>query len=141
MPRRILPLVVLLMVFTLTACGNGSAVAPTAQPRGNAENGKALFNQPTLANGPGCTTCHAIQAGQVIVGPSLAGAVADAEAAIQRPGYKGEATDAAGYLHESIVNPDVYAPEGFSIGVMPKNYADLSAQEVDDLVAYLLTLK
>ena len=141
MPRRILPLVVLLVVFALAACGNGSAVAPTAQPRGNAENGKALFNQPTLANGPGCTTCHAIQAGQVIVGPSLAGAVADAQAAIQRPSYKGEAADVAGYLHESIINPDVYAPEGFSTGVMPKNYGDLSAQEVDDLVAYLLTLK
>jgi nitric oxide reductase subunit C len=133
--------VALLITLTLVACGNDSASPPTSQPRGNAGNGKVLFNQPTLANGPGCTTCHAIEPGQVIVGPSMAGIAGEAALTLQKPGYKGESKDAAAFLHESIVNPDAYATEGFSTGVMPKNYAGLSPQELDDLVAYLLTLK
>ena len=79
--------------------------------------------------------------GQVIVGPSLAGAVADASAAIQRPGYKGEATDVAGYLHESIVNPGCLCAGRILDRRDAEKLRDLSAQEVDDLVAYLLTLK
>lgn len=141
MPRRILPLVVLLITLALAACGNGAASPPTPAPRGNSENGKALFDQPTLANGPGCTTCHSLEPGQGIVGPSMAGIAGRAADTIQKPGYKGSAKNAADYLHEGIANPDAYAAEGFTAGVMPKNYADLSAQELDDLVAYLLTLK
>jgi nitric oxide reductase subunit C len=141
MPKRILPLVVLLITLTLAACGNGAASPPTPEPRGNPENGKALFNQPALANGPGCTTCHGLEPGQVIVGPSMAGVAGTAGNTIQKPGYKGDAANAADYLRESIAEPDIYAAEGFSTGVMPKNYADLSAQELDDLVAYLLTLQ
>jgi len=31
--------------------------------------------------------------------------------------------------------------QGFQPGIMPKTYTKLSAQEVSDLVAYLMTLK
>jgi cytochrome c1 len=82
-----------------------------------------------------------MDAGQVIVGPSMAGIAVKAADAIQRPGYKGTAMNAAEYLHEAIANPDAYVAEGFTAGVMPKNYADLTSQELDDLVAYLLTLE
>jgi nitric oxide reductase subunit C len=141
MPKRILPLVVLLITLALTACGNGGATPPTPEPRGNAENGKALFDQPALANGPGCTTCHSLERGRVIVGPSLADVATMAADTIQKPGYKGSAKNPADFLRESVVNPDAYIAEGFTAGVMPKNYAGLTAQELDDLVAYLLTLK
>ena len=141
MPRRFLLLVVLMFTLILAACGNGGATPPTAAPSGDAEAGKALFNQPTLANGPGCTTCHSLEAGKTIVGPALTRAGAVAAEAIQRPGYKGSAVNASEYLRESIIAPDAYVEGGFSPGVMPQNYKDLSAQELDDLVAYLLTLK
>ena len=141
MPKRILPLVVLLITLALAACGNGGASPPTPAPRGDSENGKALFDQPTLTNGPGCTTCHSLEPGQVIVGPSMAGIAGRAADTIQKPGYKGGAKNTADYLHEAIANPDAYAAEGLTAGVMPQNYAALSAQELDDLVAYLLTLK
>ncbi len=46
------------------------------------------------------------------------------------------------FLRESILNPDAVVTEGFTPGVMYQNYGnDLTEQEIDDLVAFLLTLK
>lgn len=141
MRKRFMPLVVLLILVTLTACDDGVASPPAPAPSGNAANGKVIFNEPVIANGPGCATCHSIEPGKVIVGPALNRIGTLAPEVIQRPGYKGMAENAADYLRESIVNPDAYVEDGFSPGVMPKNYTDMPEQEVDDLVAYLLTLK
>jgi cytochrome c2 len=140
MPRLGLSLVVLFTLLTLVACGDAAGQPAPAQP-GNAENGKALFNQPSLANGPSCATCHALEPNKVVVGPSLAAIGARASEIIQRTGYTGTATNPAEYLRESIASPDLYAEEGFTPGVMPDTDKDLTASELDDLVAYLLTLK
>jgi len=46
------------------------------------------------------------------------------------------------YLKESIITPNAHVTEGFTAGVMYQNYGkDLTEQEINDLVAYLLTLK
>ncbi len=43
------------------------------------------------------------------------------------------------YLHESIVDPSAYVVDGFA-DIMPKSFADqFSDQELNDLVAYILT--
>ena len=115
-------LVLLIGVVLLAACGGGGgAPAPAEAPAGNAENGKTVFN------GAGaCSGCHSVEPGQVLVGPSLAGVGADG----------------AAELHESIVEPDAKITEGFTAGVMPKDYGEkLSDEQLNDLVAYLLTLK
>jgi hypothetical protein len=45
----------------------------------------------------------------------------------------------AQFIHESIVDPDAEIAEGFSGGIMPKNYnTQLSEQQLADLVAFLL---
>ena len=115
-------LVLLIGVVLLTACGGGGGEsAPAEAPAGNAENGKAVFN-----GDGGCSGCHSVQPGQVMVGPSLAGI----------------GTESAEALHESIVEPDAKITEGFTAGVMPKDYGEkLSDEQLNDLVAYLLTLK
>ena len=47
---------------------------------------------------------------------------------------------AADYIHESIVDPSAYVVSGFPDNVMPKNFADkFSAQDISDLIAYILT--
>lgn len=105
--------------------------------------GQALFRQ----SPPGCFACHSTVQGVQLVGPSLAGIAGRAEALIHAAGYHGKATDAAGYIRESILEPDAYVVSGptFSGGgrsFMPPGFAQsLEPAKIDALVAYLLTLK
>jgi cytochrome c551/c552 len=130
----------LLFVVTsllLAACGGGA-------PSGDATQGKALFEQTTLGpnSAPGCVTCHSLEPDVKLVGPSLAHVATEAAEIIKSSNYTGSAKTVEEYLHESIVDPNAYVVEGFPSGVMYQNYGqDLSEQQIDDLVAFLLTLK
>jgi nitric oxide reductase subunit C len=145
----VLFLVVILALCVLAACGGGAAKPaasqsqPAAAAAGNADSGKKLFSEPFLksAGSPGCATCHSLEKGKTLVGPSLAGIASEAAADVQKADYKGSAKSAEEFLKESIVSPDVMVTQGFQAGVMPKTYAKLSAQELNDLAAYLMTLK
>jgi cytochrome c2 len=144
----VLFIMLIVVSIALTACGGGGAAPassgsqPAAAP-GNADNGKKLFNEPVIASAgaPGCATCHSLEKGKTLVGPSLAGIATDAAGAAEEAEYKGTAKNADEWLRESILNPDVDVPDGFKPNVMPKTFNKLSAQELNDLVAYLLTLK
>lgn len=123
--------------LALAACGGGGASGP------DANRGKALYEQSTIgsASAPGCVTCHTLD-GTVLVGPSFKGVATHAESVIKDPAYTGTAKTAEEYLRESIINPNAYLNPGFAAGIMYQNYGtELSEQEVNDLVAYLLTLK
>jgi len=125
-----------LMLF-LAACGGGSDSDAPAQEGSNAARGEKLYKKTVIgaSSAPGCSTCHSLEADVVLAGPSHAGLATRAETAV--PGQSAE-----DYLHESIVNPDVHITDGFQAGVMYQNFGkDLSDQEVDDLVAFLMTLK
>jgi nitric oxide reductase subunit C len=82
-----------------------------------------------------------------IVGPTLAGIPATAATRIAAPDYHGHARDAAGYIRESIVEPNAhvlvgptYAAGGRSL--MPGDYTQtLKPEQIDHIVAYLLTLR
>lgn len=140
--RKVLLIVVLVLALSmvLAACGGGGEEASEAASSGvvgNPDRGKKLYEQTTIgtASAPGCITCHSLEPGVVIVGPSHAGV--GTRAATYVPGMSAE-----DYLHESIVNPDAHIVEGFTPGVMYQNFgAELNEQEIADLVAYLLTLK
>ena len=135
MKRHFLLVVVLLTAAALVAaCGGGGAAAPAAAPGGNADAGKALFAQSTIGSQPGCVTCHSLDAGTTIVGPSMAGIGAAAASKVS-----GESAEQ--WLRNSIVNPNAYLEEGFAEGIMPTYGDALSEQQVNDLVAYLLSLK
>ncbi|MEZ4728061.1 MAG: c-type cytochrome [Caldilineaceae bacterium] len=148
---RILALFLLLCVL-LAGCGAAesptSTPLPTATPPplqpGDAERGVRLFQEPLLGSRPepGCITCHSLQPGVTLVGPSLQGVAARAATVIADPNYQGTAESAAEYLHESINAPDLYVAPGFVPGLMRPTFAEaLTAQEQADLVAYLLTLQ
>lgn len=138
--------VVLISAFLLAACGGGGQQAPS-QPSGGAvtgdpKRGEALFKQTTIGTAPGCITCHSLEPGQTLVGPSLAGIATEAEEIIKSPDYKGKAKTVEEFLRESIVDPNAYVEEGFSPGIMYQNYGkDLTEQQIADLVAFLETLK
>ena len=96
---------------------------------------------------PACTACHSTSPGVNMAGPSLAGVNARTEALLKSGDYKGKATDVAGYLHEAVAEPSahlvpgaMYSADGTSF--MPNTYVkDLSAEQIDQLVAYLSSLK
>ncbi len=105
--------------------------------------GQALFR----ATPPGCFACHSVAPGVNLTGPSLAGVASRAEKVVSSPDYKGSAKDAAGYIRESIVNPNAYLVPGPSFSAngqsfMPMTFGkDLTPQQIDQLVAYLTSLK
>ncbi len=117
--------IVALLALTVAACGgSGDKSASSGDP--DVAAGKALFEKTVLEGNPGCVTCHSIEAGKTIVGPSLAGIAS-----------KGE-----DFIHESIVNPDADVTEGFPAGTMPQDYGQkLSDEQINQLVKYLMTLK
>ncbi len=103
----------------------------------------------TLFNGIGaCASCHAIEPGVMLVGPSLAGVASRAAERIRHPQYTGTAQTASEYLEESILNPSIFiVPDGVyasaqGVSFMPDTLAKtLTSEQVRDLVAYLMTLQ
>jgi mono/diheme cytochrome c family protein len=117
-----------LLALLLVACGTSGGVDPQATPLSAEEaQGKYTFQQH-------CAACHSNIGDVTIVGPSLAGIATRAETRI--PGM-----DARAYIEESILAPDAFINEGFD-DLMPKTFGRiLSGEELDALIAYLLTLK
>ncbi len=122
----IIVLVLALAAFLVSACGGGGGKSSSSGGDADVAAGKALFEKTVLEGNPGCVTCHSVEPGKTIVGPSLAGV-----------GNKGE-----DFIRESILNPDAKVAEGFPAGTMPQDYGQkLSEQQINQLVKYLLTLK
>jgi len=135
--KMLLTVLVLILSLALVACGGDSDSPEAAQQGGDAAKGEELYKGTTIgsASAPGCVTCHSLEEGVTLVGPSHAGIATRAETAV--PGLSAEE-----YLRQSILEPDAHITEGFTAGLMYPNYAtDLPAPVVDDLVAFLLTLK
>jgi nitric oxide reductase subunit C len=117
--------------------------APEAASADPVALGQALFR--TVP--PGCFACHSTAPGVNLVGPSLANIGSMAAQRIKEPGYRGKASDAPGYIRESIVDPNasVMAGPTYSSGgrsLMPTGLdASLTSEQIDHIVAYLMTLK
>ena len=122
---------------------NIGGAEPRAASNEPVEVGRVLFN----ATPPGCAACHSIAPGVNIVGPTLSGIASTAAARVKGADYHGQAKDAAGYIRESIVDPNAHVLVGptFSAGgrsLMPPDFGQtLKPEQVDQIVAYLLSLK
>lgn len=128
----------LTLSLVLVACGGGdSTTDETGGETDLVAMGEELYKGQTIgaASSPGCMTCHSLEPGVTLVGPSHAGV--GGRAADYTEGQTAEE-----YLHESIVNPDAHIVDGFAPGVMYQNYGnELTEEQIDALVAYLLTLQ
>jgi mono/diheme cytochrome c family protein len=125
----------MLVVTTLTAsCGGASGGDPADSIADAAAEvvGEELFYERVIGSNPGCITCHSLEAGVTLVGPSLAGI--SARAATTVPGLS-----AMEYLRLSITDPDSYVVDGFVAGSMPNGWDEaLSDSQIDSLVDFLL---
>jgi mono/diheme cytochrome c family protein len=80
-----------------------------------------------------CASCHVVSGDTRIVGPSLAGIATTAATRV-------DGMDAEAYIRQSILDPGVYVNEGYQ-DIMPAALGQsLSSEQLDSLVAYLLTL-
>ena len=129
-----------IVALLLSACGGGGGGGGGgAAGPGDPARGKALYNKSTLGkkSAEGCVSCHKYDEsqGKAEKAPYTKGTAT--RAATRVPGMS-----AAEYIRESILNPDAYIVEGFNKGDMYQKWKeDLTPQEIEDLVAYLLTEK
>ena len=81
-----------------------------------------------------CSSCHSLHPDEVITGPSLHGIASRAATRI-------EGQDAQTYITTSILNPRAFTTPGYS-QLMPVTFGStISEEDLDLLIAYLLTLK
>lgn len=119
---------ILLATAVLAACGSAAADAPptpTLSPE--AQLGQQVFSRE-------CGSCHSLSPGAIIVGPSMAGIASRADERVPNQ-------DAHTYLLTSVLNPEAYVVDGF-VSQMPANFGkSLTGEELDAVVAFLLTLE
>ena len=118
------------VVLGVVACGRTAAIAlPPVTPTLNAQAsaGKVVFTRE-------CAACHSLLADTIIVGPSMKGIAGQAGARVADQ-------DARAYLLSSIIDPGGYVLEGYQ-NLMPTNFGTrLTGEEIDALVAFMLTLE
>lgn len=87
-----------------------------------------------------CGMCHTLGAvgTRGSFGPPHDDIGAVAAARVGDPGYHGDADDAAGYLRESIARPAAYLAPGWAMSSHAMPAYDLSDEELEALVAFLL---
>jgi cytochrome c2 len=102
---------------------------------GDPQAGEDLYYDASLGRTVSCRICHSLEPGQDLVGPSFAGIASRAAARV--PGMGAEA-----YLRQSILEPNAYIVPGFPAGQMIQNLGEtLSEQQIEDLIAFLMTLE
>lgn len=124
-----------------------AGLPPAARPITAGDNPIALGERVFRSAKPACAACHSTAPGVNMAGPSLAGLGARTEQLLASGTYKGKATDLAGYIRESVTQPSAHLVPGAmysanGVSFMPTTYAkDLTPQQIDQLAAYLSSLK
>ena len=116
--------------YALGEVATSIPLAPLVDESTPEGRGQVVFNT------AGCTACHTISGISTgTIGPALDGLAT--RAATRVPGLTAEE-----YIRQSILEPSAYVVESFPDGTMPQTFGEqLSADQISDLVAFLLTLE
>lgn len=108
---------------------------PTPEPSPDPEIGEELFNNRYLeTSGRHCGYCHKLTE----IGSGIVPLIGIATVA----GERVEGMSAEAYIRQSILEPRAYTVEGYNPDAMPEVYGIImSEEEIDDLVAFLMTQK
>ena len=87
----------------------------------------------------GCLACHSLD-GTEKVGPTYRG-IYGKEVTVITDGEERTVTVDEGYIRRSVYRPDADIVEGFNEGQMQSYQGMISEEEIDQIVAYLETLK
>ncbi len=144
MVGRIVMWVGLVATVLLVACGGDDADTATEPPAttqaatmGDPERGREIWDTGGGVLSRGCSFCHSLDGSETIggstsLGPSWQGVSG-------RAGDRVPGLSAGEYLRESIEDPAAFIVEGYS-DLMPKGFKILlSEEDIDGLVAFLLT--
>ena len=113
----------------LVGCGGDSPATTGASESSRVTEtfGRDLFDERVIGANPGCVTCHSLEEGVTLVGPSL-------YAVTSRVPSMSDAE----YIRESIIDPDGHVVDGFSSGQMTAGWLEhLTTEQVDSLVEFL----
>lgn len=124
-----------------------------AMSLGDSDNGQALFNTVIPATGFACATCHRVDSTETLIGPGLVNVAnpahdpshhehgGEAAEATSAPDVEKTMDEVVAYLRTSIRQPSVFVVPGFPDLLMPQVYGQiLTEQQINDVIAYLLTL-
>jgi len=117
----------LVAAVILAACAPAAESVPTPTPDPFILQGQAVFNTR-------CATCHALVPDTIIIGPSLYGVATRAETRV--PGQGAEE-----YITMSVLRPGDYIVEGFNNVMITNLGKELTSEELNSLIAFLMTLK
>jgi hypothetical protein len=125
---------VMFIAFALVMSGCAGSPPMSAPIAGDVERGTQLFAQ-GRGEIPPCSTCHQTVTGQFgfTIGPNL-------ERIGERAGTQVDGLTEEEYLRQSILEPERYVVSGYRDIMYPDYGAHLTEQNIQDLIAYLLTL-
>jgi len=99
------------------------------------KSGESIYYETAAGVNAGCQICHSLEKDETIIGPSFYGIAS-------RAGDRVSGLTAEEYLHQSIVDPNAYIVPGFPNGQMIQNFGKiLTEEQVNDLIAFLMTIK
>lgn len=130
-----------------SSASSTATALPDAKPVTGAENPIALGENVFRTASPSCVACHSTTPDVNMAGPSVAGLSARTEKLLASGDYKGNAKTVEGYIREAITHPSAHVVPGpmysaNGVSFMPTTFAkDLAPAQIDQLVAYLTSLK
>jgi mono/diheme cytochrome c family protein len=125
--KKIIKLSLMLMTLAISACSAAARAEATPTPDPFIVQGRQVFNTR-------CAICHALEPNTAIIGPSLAGIATRAETRV-------EGQNAEEYIQLSILRPGDYIVEGYNNVMITNLSKELTNEDMNALVAFLMTLK
>ncbi|MBX3080584.1 MAG: cytochrome c [Anaerolineae bacterium] len=102
--------------------------------KGDAARGKKLFSTFQPVAGMACNACHRVDSEKRLVGPGLFNVSI-------RAAHRVDGLSAEAYIRQSIIDPGAYVVDGYQ-NIMPKTFRKaFTDAQLDDLIAYLTSLK